>query len=171
MPLDLNDDRTVAFLCAVMAPGAAATLQAIDELAAEFGDVRLCSPVYDFDMTSYYEAEMGPDLCKALVWLGPLVAPAELAQRKGSTITFERSRANVGRRTVNVDPGLLSANSLVLATTKSSGHRICIAPSLWAEVTLLFEKGAYRPQPWTYRDYQREDVGAFLLSVRGALGS
>jgi hypothetical protein len=97
------------------------------------------------------------------------VAPAELSARKQATITFERDRAQQDRRTVNVDPGLLSTNSLVLATTKASGHRICIAPGLWAEVTLMFEKGAYRPQPWTYRDYQRQDVGAFLLDVRRQL--
>ncbi len=169
MPLDLLPDEPVAFLVAVMAPGSDAAHATIDALAAEFGGVQRRGPVYDFDMTDYYEAEMGPALSKALAWLGPPVAPAELAARKQATIAFERHRARQGRRTVNVDPGLLSINSLVLATTKVSGHRICIGPGLWAEVTLLFEKGAYRAQPWTYRDYQRQDVQSFLLDVRAEL--
>ncbi len=169
MPLDLVTDEPVAFLCAVMASGPEAVQQAFDDLAGEFGEIRARSPLFDFDMTDYYEAEMGPGLCKSLAWFGPAVAPAELSARKQATITFERDRAQQDRRTVNVDPGLLSTNSLVLATTKARGHRICIAPGLWAEVTLMFEKGAYRPQPWTYRDYQRQDVGAFLLDVRRQL--
>lgn len=153
-----------------MARGVEATLETIAALTEEFGELRAQSQVYDFDMTSYYEEEMGSGLCKALAWFGPLVEPAELATRKHATIAFERARSVDGqRRRVNIDPGLLSVNSLVLATTKASGHRICIAPGLWAEVTLRYEKGAYRRQPWTYLDYQREDVGEFLLGVRRRL--
>jgi len=170
MPLDLTPDTPEAFLCVVMARSADATTETIAALADEFGALRGRTEAYDFDMTSYYEAEMGSGLCKALAWFGPLVEPAELVQRKQATIAFERARSGADqRRTVNVDPGLLSVDSLVLATTKASGHRICMAPGLWAEVTLRFEKGAYRRQPWTYLDYQREDVGAFLLSVRATL--
>jgi hypothetical protein len=169
MPLDLLPDEPVAFLVAVMAPGTDVLAETIDALAGEFGAVRRHGPVYDFSMTDYYEAEMGPSLSKALIWLGPPVAPAELAARKQATIAFERAHACQTRRTVNVDPGLLSTNSLVLATTKTSGHRICIAPGLWAEITLLFQQGSYRPQPWTYMDYKRQDVLQFLLDVRSEL--
>lgn len=169
MPMILTPDEPVAFVCAVMAPDPEAMHEAIGALVAEFGDVRLEGPRYAFDMTDYYSAEMGPGLSKSLLWLGPTVAPAELATRKQTTIALERARAHGDNRTVNIDPGLLSTNSLVLATTKVSGHRICIAPGLWAEVTLLFEKGLYRPQPWSYRDYQRQDVSQFLLAVRQQL--
>lgn len=167
--MDLTADEPAAFVCAIMAAEADAMGEIVQALACEFGDVRLQGPSFAFDMTNYYQAEMGPDLIKTLVYLGPSVAPAQLAARKATTMAMERSRARQGRRTVNIDPGLVSPNSLVLATTKASGHRICIAPGLWAEVTLLFEKGQYRALPWTYRDYQRQDVGQFLLQVRGQL--
>ena len=169
MPLDLRPDEPIAFLCAVTGPGPEATLGALEELATKFGDVRARGQMYDFDMIDYYAAEMGPGLSKTLAWFGPLVAPAQLAARKQATISFERARADDGRRTVNVDPGLPSANSLVLATTKSSGHRIAIAPSLYAEVTLLFEKGAYCPLPWSYRDMQSREVQTFLMRQRQLL--
>ena len=56
---------------------------------------------------------------------------------------------------------------VVLATTKYSGHRICIAPGLYAETTLLFTKqGECAPLQWTYPDYRRADVQDFLLSTR-----
>ena len=171
MPLDLQPSAPTALLCAALAPGAAAVHAAIDRLAERFGPVRARGPVFLFDMTSYYEAEMGPGLAKGLAWFGELLDPAHLAARKGEAMAFEREAARPGadgclRRTVNVDAGLLSPHSLVLATTKARGHRVCIGPSLWAEVTLLFEKGAYRPLPWTYQDFRRDDVGQFLLGVR-----
>ena len=69
-------------------------------------------------------------------------------------------------RRANIDPGLLSIESLVLATTKYAGHRVCIAPQLYAEVTLLYQRGRYRPLEWTYPDYQGDAVQRFLLDVR-----
>ncbi|HIL10568.1 MAG TPA: DUF4416 family protein, partial [Candidatus Latescibacteria bacterium] len=47
-----------------------------------------------------------------------------------------------------------------------SGHRICIAPQLYAELTLLYQKGCYQPLPWTYLDYQSETLQHFLLEIR-----
>lgn len=173
MPLVLQSAAPAAFLCAVLAPGAAAVDAAVERLAERFGPVRARSPVFAFDMTTYYEAEMGSGLAKGLAWLGDLLDPADLAARKGATMAFERAGARPGagglRRAVNVDPGLLSPHSLVLATSKASGHRVCIGPGLWAQVTLLFERGAYQPLPWTYADYRRDDVGRFLLAVRKEL--
>lgn len=172
VPIDLQPGEPAAFLCAVMAGSEPALAAAAQQLAARFGPVRAASPVYPFP-AQYYAPEMGPGLVKGLLWLGDLVDPAELSRRKAATLDFERERAIAGpegpRRTVNVDPGMLSAGSLVLATTKSRAHRIAIAPSLYAEVTLLFESGTYRPLPWTYADYRRPDVGQFLLQVRSAL--
>ena len=65
--------------------------------------------------------------------------------------------------------GLVSVESLVLATTKHAGHRIAIGSGIYAEVTLLFERGRYAPLPWTYADYRTEEVQSFLLAIRGEL--
>ena len=173
MPLDLRPGEPAAFLCAVMAGGAEAVDEAVAELAARFGAVHARSPTWAFDMSGYYEAEMDPGLAKGLVWLGDPIDPERLAGRKRQSLALERERAVEGggdlRRTVNVDPGLLSEESLVLATTKASGHRVAIGTGLWAEVTLRFERGEYRPLPWTYPDYRQPEVGAFLLGVRRRL--
>ncbi len=73
------------------------------------------------------------------------------------------------RRRANIDPGLVTEQSLVLATTKYSGHRICIAPGLYAEITLLYQRGSYAPQQWTYADYRSKEVLQFLLEIRSYL--
>ena len=63
-------------------------------------------------------------------------------------------------------PACCRLRVLILATTKYSGHRICIAPQLYAEVTLLYQRGRYRPLEWTYPDYRRDAVQCFLLAAR-----
>ncbi|MEE2658662.1 MAG: DUF4416 family protein [Candidatus Latescibacterota bacterium] len=172
MPLHTSPAEPVAFLCAVLAP---ADLQAptVEELVEHFGPVRERSGLYPFAFTDYYEREMGGNLVKEIVSLGDPINPSLLAERKLRTIALEHSLSINGkgdfRRRVNVDPGLLSLGSLVLATTKSSGHRIAIAPSLYAEVTLLRQQGSYQPFPWTYEDYQVEPVKSFLECVRQRL--
>ncbi len=170
MPIDLQPSTPVALVCAILADSAETLADAKEHLAECFGPLRAASATYDFDFTSYYEAEMGAGLCKQLVCFAERIDPAELAACKRQTIELEKAlgRATGGtlRRRANIDSGLLSIESLVLATTKCAGHRICIAPQLYAEVTLLYQRGRYRPLEWTYPDYQGDVVQRFLLDVR-----
>ena len=55
---------------------------------------------------------------------------------------------------MNLDPGLITAERLVLATGKNYSHRIYLGKGIFADLTLVFFKGTYRPLPWTYPDYQ-----------------
>ncbi len=174
MPLNLQAETPVAFVCGVMAHSEPAVLDACAQLEDVFGEVTDRSEIYDFDaFSAYYRAEMGGGLHKCFACFGERVKPSSLAARKLDAIKAEQDAARGvegnWQRTINLDPGLLSPNSLVLATTKASGHRISIAPSLYAEVTLLFEKGEYRPLPWSYRDVQSAPVQKLLLRLRQRL--
>ena len=166
MPIDLQPSTPVALVCAVLADSTETLAAAQERLAECFGPLRTASAIYDFDFTSYYEAEMGAGLCKQLVCFAERIDPAELAAVKAQTMAIERAMSRGRCRRANIDPGLLSIESLVLATTKYSGHRVCIAPQLYAEVTLLYQRGRYRPLEWTYPDYQGDTVQRFLLDVR-----
>lgn len=170
MPLALEPERPVLGLCAVMARRRLLDAVAAD-LEKEIGPVGRRGPVYRFDYTSYYEEEMGGELCKQIMAFADLVPPHRLAELKRRTMEIERRLAledgsGGPRRRANIDPGLLSEGSLVLATAKYGRHRIAVAPGLYAEITLLFERGRYRPQPWTYADYRSGEMQAFLLGLR-----
>ena len=162
---------TGALICAIMAPSLDLLKNSTAQLAGHFGAVRRASPAYSFDRySSYYAEEMGTDLIKQLLWFGDLVDLFALAKAKQTTMKVERSAAEnregqLARR-VNIDPGLVTVDSLVLASTKYSGHRIGIGAGLYAETTLLFRKGSYQPMPWTYMDYKADEAQDFLLSVR-----
>ena len=172
MPVDLQPTPQAALVCAVLAPSRETIDESVSRLARQLGPVADHSHPYDFDYTSYYEAEMGAGLIKQLFHFERLVSLDHLAQIKTETIALERAMAREEkdqevRRAANIDPGLVSVEGLVLATTKYSGHRICIAPGLYAATTLLFTKqGSCAPLEWTYPDYRREDVQDFLLQTR-----
>jgi hypothetical protein len=70
------------------------------------------------------------------------------------------------QRPINIDPGYLSLTKLVLASTKNREHRIYLREGIYAEVTLAYRDQAWQTMPWTYADYQRADVRAFLAAAR-----
>lgn len=135
-------------------------------LAERFGPADIVSPWWPFDRTDYYAAEMGAPLFRRLIAFERLVAQEGLAAVKHGTNALEDQFAAAGRRRVNIDPGLLLLERFVLATGKNFSHRICIGQDIYADLTLIYERGAWRPLPWTYPDYAGGALGGFLLAVR-----
>lgn len=173
MPIELRPPPPTALIAAIMAPDEAVLARARERLGDAIAPIHQLGPVYAFAYSSYYEKEMGAGLLKQLVWFEGLVDPAVLVQVKRQTMELERElgREEGGqvRRRANLDPGLVTIESLVLASTKYSGHRICIGPGLYAETTLLFQRGEYRPLEWTYQDFRTRQAQDFLLQVRAWL--
>src|SRR3954468_3530701 len=148
----------------------AALLWARQRLEEAYGPVALASPEYAFDQTRYYEASMGPGLGKQLWAFERLIAADRLPDVKLATNALERQLADSGAyaeaRPVNLDPGYLVLGKFVLATTKDQAHRLYLQGGIFAEVTLHFQAGAFRPWPWTYAEYRLEEVIAFLGQAR-----
>jgi hypothetical protein len=122
-------------------------------LCQAFGPMDLASGFLPFDHTSYYEAELGPGLQRQILSFGTLVAPHELPAIKRATNALEISLALGGCRRVNIDPGYVSLGKLVLASTKDHAHRLYLGQGVYGEVTLTYQRGQFRPWPWTYPDY------------------
>ena len=72
-------------------------------------------------------------------------------------------------RPVNLDPGIIEPAKLILATTKNYSHRIYIGNKMYAEVTLIFDKGTWQPLPYTYPDYKQPCYHDFFTKVRTRL--
>ena len=173
MPIVEQPVESVALVFAVLCHDASQLSRTSMQLEDLFGNIQTRSEVFPFDFSTYYSEEMGDGLIKQLLRITAPVDPAVLYDIKRRTMQLERELAESTRgalrRRANVDPGLVSVESLVLATTKYSGHRICIGPGLFAETTLLFQKGRCQPMQWTYPDYKTPVVQNFLLNVRGGL--
>jgi hypothetical protein len=140
--------------------------EALAPLRRDFGSADFTSREIPFDFTDYYTREMGPGLRRLFVSFRTLVSPDRLAEIKLATNRLEAGTVDGGRRRINLDPGLLCLSRFVLATTKESSHRIPLASGIYAEVTLIFQGGTFRPLEWTYPDYKSPEYIAALNSIR-----
>lgn len=140
------------------------------ELEALYGPICEVSPIRAFEESDYYDTEMGNKPLRLYVAFTHLVDPSRLAAIKGETNALELRFLNAeGGREVNLDPGLLSLTSLVLATAKGRTHRIALADGIWADLTLIWSKGRFVPLDWTYADYRDEGVRSLFGAWREAL--
>jgi len=143
---------------------------ALDMLTGEFGIIEMKSPVFDFDMTDYYTAEMGEGLEKQFICFARPVDMATLPYIKLTTNSMEMELACAENeqhsRRVNIDPGYVTLSKLVLATTKDYSHRIYIGRGIFAEVTLRFIRGTFSPLGTTYPDYKTPLAIEFFNMVR-----
>lgn len=146
-------------------------LQTTALLQEAFGVLDMMSPWMDFPYTQYYESEMGAPLFRRVFAYKQLVSQSQLAHIKCQTNAVEKSLSLDGRRSVNIDPGYLLKERFVLATGKNYAHRIYIGKGIYADLTLVYQKGGYRPLQWTYPDYQANDMQAFLIKVREKYGA
>ena len=140
---------------------------------AEFGKLDFVSDVWPFDQTDYYKNETGENILRQLVSIEQLIGPGELAEIKHKTNKLEQKLAAQSAldlpRPVNLDPGIIEPSKLVLATTKNFSHRIYIGKKMYAEVTLIFDKGRWRTLEYTYPDYRQQCYFDFFDKVRTRL--
>lgn len=138
-------------------------------LEAEWGRVDSESAPFPFDLTDYYEAEMGPGLVRRFMSFEALVAPEALPERKIRAIEIEeslRQKHGAAGRPVNIDPGVLTASALIMATAKDFAHRVPLAHGIYAHLEFLFTKTGVKTLEWTYPDLRREPPQAYFRSVR-----
>jgi hypothetical protein len=161
----------VKLICGVIYKEEALYAKVRDVLAGEWGRVDLESPAFPFDLTDYYEAEMGPGLVRRFMSFERLVPPESLPDLKRRTIEHEealRREAGAAGRPANIDPGYLTASALIMATAKEFSHRVPLGRGIYAHLELLFTKTGTRALDWTYPDIRREACAGFLREVRAA---
>lgn len=135
-------------------------------LEAQYGPVLAESAHRPFSYTDYYDREMGGNPSRYFLVFRRLVDPSRLPDIKLATNALEEVFAEQGGRRVNLDPGLLSGGSLILATTKNRSHRIPLAKGIYGEVTLIYYRHAFHGLPWTYADYGSDEFRALFKTYR-----
>ncbi|MBN1797602.1 MAG: DUF4416 family protein [Spirochaetales bacterium] len=135
-------------------------------LKNKFGPVDFESDLLEFTFSNYYNKEMGTPIKKFFVSFKRLIEPDVLAEVKAATNCFEQRFCVQGSRKINIDPGLLCQSRFILASTKDSSHRIPLGLGIYAEITLMFEHGTFRPVEWTYPDYRSAGYIKILNEIR-----
>ena len=141
---------------------------ALAALAQDFGPTDLQSEPTAFDHTDYYAAEMGENLKRQYVSFAKLIGRESLPAVKLLTNKLEAKMTDpvTGGRRVNVDPGYVALEQMVLATTKGYGHRVYLKDGIYGELTYRYRNKSYRPLDWTYPDYREEGAINFFNAVR-----
>ncbi len=136
------------------------------QLESVFGNIMVDAGPVPFKWTRYYEREMGPGLKRYFVAFDTLLGQEQLLCVKLRTMEMETMWMNNGNRRVNIDPGILSAERLVLATRKNFTHRIYLGKGIFADLTLIYHKGRFSFLDWTYPDYRSQIAIEFLVRAR-----
>jgi hypothetical protein len=134
-------------------------------LAGELGEIDLRSEVFDFDVTDYYEQEMGTGLKRVFLSFKNLIDPGDIVDIKLMAAGLEEEMSREGRRTVNLDPGYMDFNKLVLVSAKFLAQKIYLAKGVYADPTIYYDKG-WRDYEWAFPDFRSRRYSGFFSEVR-----
>jgi hypothetical protein len=138
----------------------------IDRLVEIWGQTDWVSPSLFFDRTQYYAKEMGWPLHRRFITFKKLIRPEDIVDIKLTTNKLEEEYSREGKRQINIDPGYISLERLILATGKNYTHRIYLSKGIYADLTLVFNKGSFKSLEWTYRDYGAPEIIGYLNELR-----
>lgn len=149
-----------------------------EKLSSIFGpiDLKTIPEGIPFTFSNYYDKEMGTGLKRLFLSFRKLINPENISSIKIKTNELEYVIANELKsnvvRPVNLDPGYLSSNKVLLVTTKDYSHRIYLQDGIYSEITLQYKsstsgsKKGFQPMPWTYPDYQTQAYLDFFHRMR-----
>lgn len=141
-------------------------------LVGRHGPVDYETPLLPFEHTAYYDKELQRPphggLFRRILGFERPVPLDGLVAVKLATNADERSQARAdGSRRVNLDPGLLTLERLILASGKNFTHRVYLGQGIWADLTLIYNrKSGWVALPWTFPDYATEDMKRRLTELR-----
>ena len=165
-----RNPQPVKLIIGILAANETALAEAVKAISKSFGIIDLKSDIWPFTQTDYYKDEIGPNALRQFVSIEKLIDPGKLAQIKHDTNPLEQQLADSLKlslpRPVNLDPGIIEPSKLILASTKNFSHRIYIGNKMFAEVTLMYEKGRWRHFEYTFPDYRQSCYQNFLTKVR-----
>jgi hypothetical protein len=133
--------------------------QGLQDLCSIFGEADTISERFPFDFTEYYTREMGKPLFRHFITFERLISIPTLPDIKRATNHLEEKYATLnGNRRINIDPGYICLEHVILATTKGYTHRPYLRDGIYADLTLIYRNKSFQSLEWTYPDYRQEDV-------------
>lgn len=135
-------------------------------LIEKYGKTDFESNQFDFDISEYYRPEMGWPIYRLFWSFEKLINPDEIARIKIECNEIEDQLAINVKRKVNLDPGYLDYDKIVLASAKYNGQKIYLNFGIYADLTLHYEKGNFHPYPWSFPDFKSSKYNQTFLRIR-----
>jgi len=140
--------------------------KAIGLLNMQFGKLDYQSQEFEFTITDYYVEEMGSPIFRCFISFLKLIHPKILAQVKIDSNKLEEKLSLSGHRKINLDPGYMDYDKIVLASAKYNGQKIYLDLGIWADLTLRYEKNCFHPYPWSFPDFKSGIYNQIFLDIR-----
>lgn len=161
-----RDVDPVKLFVAILWAGEEALGAALERLRVRWGTIDFVGADHFFDLTDYYEPEMGPGLRRRLVSFEPLVPPGRLVEAKHESNAVEAELAAGRGRRVNLDVGYLDLHKIVLGSFKGAGQKLYLADGVWADLAARYRAGRYQPFEWTFPDFSDGRYDGDLAEIR-----
>lgn len=157
----IRKPQPVKLIVSIFSQSPSLITTAQQHLQKHLGPIDYQSPLLDFTQTDYYRQEFGTGLKRQFIAFERLIDPGKLWKVKCFTNKLEAKFSNRGKRTLNLDPGIITEASLILASAKMFAHRVYIRDGIYQEVTLIYKDKTFWPLAWTYPDY-KECIDIFV---------
>ncbi len=156
----------VKYFIAVLFRDAEALNRARALFVEQWGTIDFEGTDHLFDVTVYYEPEMGAPLFRRLLAFEKLAGPGLLVGMKLACNAIEDSLRIGGRRIVNCDAGYLDHNKVVLASAKEAGQKIYLDKGIYADLAGRYKAGRYQPFEWSFPDFKDGRYDKELCAIR-----
>jgi hypothetical protein len=117
-----------------------------------------------------YAEEMGDRLHRRFFSFTNLVPRESLPSIKKTCARIEPSFADeiAGAlfRTVNIDPGIMTPDNLVMASYREFNHRIYLSEGVYSDIQLVHSRTQFTRLPWTNPDFYQDEAIDFFERVR-----
>lgn len=153
-----SNPEDVKLIASLFSPQKDLVDRVIQEMESFFGPVDWISRDLFFDRTKYYAREMDWPLYRRFISFENLIRPEDLVEIKLNTNRIENQYIEDNKRRINIDPGYIALERLILATGKNYTHRIYLGRGIYADLTLIYQRGGFQPLEWTYRDYSDPEM-------------
>src|ERR1700740_3053227 len=120
---ELSEPRPVKLFIGLIYSQDAPIDECIKRLETIFGEIDFMSEEFPFNFTYYYEEEMGKELRRKILSFRELIKRDKLVGVKILTNQIEKMFSIEDRRRINIDPGYIAPEHLILATGKGYYHR------------------------------------------------
>ncbi len=140
--------------------------KAVTGLQNAFGEIDYKSKWFPFEITNYYENEMGKGLKRMFLSFESLYSPEKLSEAKITTNDIERRGGLDVNRKVNLDCGYMDYYKVVLASVKYGGQKVYLTKGIYADIVLYYRKGLFEPFFWTFPDFKDNRYNQVLLDIR-----
>lgn len=139
---------------------------ALERMKSFLGPPVVKGPIVPFDNTDYYEPEMGPGLLRRYMAFQCLMSPEFLVSLKHETASIENALSRDGKRSVNIDPGYVDLNKVVLASWKEGLFKIYIGGGVWADPVAHYFNKKFNCEEWTFPDIRSGKHFSFFSDAR-----